>query len=514
MQRKYAIALTAALGLFMGVLDDTVVNVALSKMAAAFNPDPTKPPDFSSIQWVSTAYLLVQAAVIPAAGYFSIRFGIKRLFLGFLAIFTFGSLLCGLSDLITNDAGRPYLGLLIGARIIQGIGAGALFPLAFTLSLGEFAPEERSRASGIIAGPILVAPILGPFLGGWLTDNFGWQSIFFVNVPIGIIAVLLGLRIFPRDNTEAAKGRGFDYVGIGLVMAGTVSLIYGLNLVAQTKPDSRSPLYPTGELYGWGYPLVWVLLVIGFVLLAAFVVWELRHKDPVLDVGLFKDYNFAVSNVISWFNALIVFGSLLLLPVFFQQVRLPPLTATESGLSQVPQGIGSIIGVVISALLYSRLGPRIQVSLGLGLIAVSCFFNTSLTNSTNWYDLTPWLFLRGLGFSMTFVPIQTLSVFTLTGETLAKANSMFNVTRAIFSSAGTAAVITLFTQQSNSHFVPLPANAPQQQVFGALSAAQTTAVNDVFLYVTIGTVLIMIASFILIPSKKNAPQMAAQPMVG
>ncbi len=503
MQKKYAVALTAALGLFMAVLDDTVVNVALSKMSAVFHTD------LNTIQWISTAYLLVQAAIIPAAGYFGNRFGMKRMYIGFLALFTFGSLLCGLSDIFTDANGQPYIGLLIAARIIQGIGAGALFPLGSTIALGSFASAERAKASGIIAGPILIAPVLGPLLGGWLTDNLGWQSIFFVNVPIGIGAVLLGLRIFPAEMDKRAETRNaFDYLGLALVMSGTVAIIYGLNLVSQAKPNSFSPEHPGGEVNGWGYWPVWAIVGLGVVLFTAFVIWELRQRDPVLDVRLFTDYNFTVSNIISWFNALVVFGSLLLLPVFFQQVRIPPLNATDSGLSQVPQGIGSLIGVIGGALLYNRLGPRVQVALGLGLLAISTLFNTSMTTGTNWYDLTPWLFLRGIGFTLTFVPIQTLSVFTLNGEALAKATSMFSVGRQIFSSAGTAAVITVFTQQTASNYTPIAGT--QEQVRAGFAQAQTTAVNDVFGLITIGTVLILLMAVVLLPSKKNAPKMSAE----
>lgn len=509
MPKKYAIALTAAMGLFMAVLDDTVVNVALSKMSAAFRTD------LNTVQWVSTAYLLVQAAVIPAAGYLGSRFGMKRMFLGSLLFFTLGSLLCGLSDVVVavigNSENQPYIGLLILARIIQGIGAGALFPLASTIALGSFEAAERAKAGGIIAGPVLLAPILGPLVGGWLTDNWGWQSIFYINVPIGLVAMGLALRIFPKDNekeiakrTEKASS-AFDYVGLGLVMVGTVAVIYGLNLVSQVKPNSISLQHPSGEVYGWGYWPVWVIVGTGLILLTLFVLWELRKSDPVLDVRLFRDYNFTVSNIVSYFNALVVFGSLLLLPVFFQQVRIPPLNATDSGLSQVPQGIGSLIGVIAGASLYNRLGPRLQVGLGLGLLAVSTFFNTSLTTSSNWYDLTFWLFLRGLGFSLTFVPIQTLSVATLTGSSLAKATSLFSVGRQIFSSAGTATVITVFTQQTANNYQPV-AGTPQQ-VGMALAQAQTTAVNQVFMVVTIGTILVLLLSLLLMPGRKKAPKM-------
>jgi EmrB/QacA subfamily drug resistance transporter len=504
--KKYIIAFTAALGLFMAVLDDTVVNVALSKMSAAFHTD------LNTVKWVSTAYLLVQAAVIPAAGYLGSRFGMKRMYLGFLALFTVGSLLCGLSDVITDPNGQPYIALLIAARIIQGVGAGALFPLGSTIALGNFAPEERAKASGIVAGPVLIAPILGPLLGGWLTDNLGWQSIFFINLPVGLVAMLLVWRIFPAEMNRKAEGRSaFDYIGLALVMVGTVTIIYGFNLVSESKPDSVSLQHPDGEVYGWGYWPVWALIGAGLILFVSFVIWELRQRDPVMDVRLFKDYNFAVSNVISWFNAVVVFGSLLLLPVFFQQVRLPPLNATESGLAQVPQGLGSLVGVLLGSSLYNRLGPRWQVVLGLALLAISTFFNSSLTTGTNWYDLSFWLFLRGVGFSLTFVPIQTLSVFNLTGEALAKASSLFGVSRQIFSSVGTAIVITVFTQQTASHYAPV--TGTPQQVRAAFAQAQTTGVNDVFMIITIGTIIVLLLSSILLPGKKRTSERSLEKVV-
>ena len=500
---KYAVALTAAFGLFMAVLDDTVVNVALSKMASAFHAN------LSTIQWVSTAYLLIQAAVIPIAGYLGNRVGIKRMFLIFLGIFTLGSLLCGLSDRITDSSNHPYIGLLIAARVIQGIGAGALTPLASAIALGSFAPEERARASGIIAGPVLVAPILGPLLGGWLVDNFGWPSIFFINVPIGLVVVLLGLRIFPATLNERAAARAvFDGVGLVLVMVGTVTLIYALNLVSQTQPNSVSLAHPAGEVYGWGYWPVWAFLGSGIVLLVAFILWELRQRDPVLDVRLFTNYNFTISNIISWFNALVVFGSLLIMPIFFQQVRIPPLSATDAGLAQAPQGLGSLVGVVGGSLLYARLGPKVQIAVGLALLAVSSYATASLSITTNWYDITPWLFCRGLGFSLTFIPIQTLAIARLTGPTLAKATSLFTVGRQIFSSAGTATVITLFTQQTASHYTA--AVGTPAQIHLAFAQAQTAAVNDVFRFVALGTVGVLVLALITVPGKQRAPAMTAE----
>ena len=491
-------ALTAALGLFMAVLDDTVVNVALSKMATDFQVN------LSTIQWVSTAYLLIQAAIIPIAGYLGNRLGIKRLFLFFISVFTIGSLLCGLSGYITDASNHAYIGLLIAARVIQGIGAGALTPLASAIALGSFPPEERARASGIIAGPVLVAPVLGPLLGGWLIDKFDWPSIFFINVPIGLVVVLLGLQIFPATLNQRAEARtAFDAVGLALAMIGTVAVIYGLTFVAQTRPGSVSLTHPGGEVYGWGYWPVWALVGTGVVLLASFIWWELRQSDPVLEVRLFTNYNFTISNVISWFNAMVVFGSLLIMPIFFQQVRIPPLSATDAGLAQAPQGLGSIIGVIGGSILYQRLGPKVQIAFGLALLALSSYATASLTLTTNWYDITLWLFCRGLGFSLTFVPIQTLAIARLTGPTLPKATSLFSVGRQIFSSAGTATVITLYTQQTASHYTAVRGTAAQVHL--AFAQAQTAAVNDVFRFVTLGTLCVLVLALVTVPRKQTAP---------
>ncbi|MCU0495155.1 MAG: MFS transporter, partial [Chloroflexaceae bacterium] len=187
--QRYAIALTAALGLFMSVLDNTIVNVALFPMAQALGSD------LGTIQWVVTAYFLAQAAVIPIAGYFSVRFGQRRIFLVCLACFTVGSLLCGLAQDATA---------LIIFRVIQGLGGGALFPVAQALAFGAFDDEQRGASSALVGIPVLLAPAFGPTLGGWLTDSYGWASIFLINIPVGVLALALGWRIIPADAPDGA----------------------------------------------------------------------------------------------------------------------------------------------------------------------------------------------------------------------------------------------------------------------------------------------------------------------
>ncbi len=496
---RYAVALTAALGLFMAVLDNTIVNVALTPMAKALNTS------LNDIQWVIAGYFLAQAAIIPVAGYFANRFGAKRLFIISLTMFTIGSFLCGLA---------PNVTMLIIFRVLQGIGGGALFPLATAIAFSAFPPAERGGASAVVGIPVLLAPVFGPTIGGFLTDSFGWEYIFFVNVPVGIIAVFLAMRIIPQDNIaeeQAERRRSFDYVGLGLSILGVLAVVYAFTLVNQTIPGTETAFNPRGASYGWGYGWVWATLGAGIALLIAFAVYELRvSKDPVLDLRLFKNYDFTVSSVISWINAIVVFGSLFMLPVFLEQVRIPHLSPTDAGLSLMPQGIAAAIATAIGGALYRRIGPRPLVVAGSVLLLISSWLLTSLTPTSDGFSIMPALIVRGFGFGLTLVPVQTLALQNITGPALAKASSLFNVTRQIFSSIGIAAITTLFVQQTLSHAPSRPVGitpnlsnpAVQTAIANAQAQAGTAGMNDVFWYVTIGTVVLLLVSFAL-PSKSR-----------
>ena len=216
----------------MGVLDNTIINIALIPISTDLKVSLT------TIQWLVTGYFLSQAAVIPVAGYLGNLFGTKRVFLLSLAFFTIGSLLCGI-------AGDPTL--LIIFRVLQGIGAGALFPLGQTLALNPFEPEERGAATALIVGPVLLGPVFGPILGGWINDSFGWHYLFLINVPIGIIAVTLGLRILPDDKPDVATKQGrFDYVGLVLSTLGVVAVVYAFTLINQVDPATVTAQNPPG----------------------------------------------------------------------------------------------------------------------------------------------------------------------------------------------------------------------------------------------------------------------------
>jgi DHA2 family multidrug resistance protein len=503
---RYAIALTAALGLFMAVLDTTIVNVGLVPMSKAFNTD------LSTMQWVLTGYLLAQAGLIPVAGYLSNRFGQRLTFVISLSFFTLGSLLCALS---------PNEGWLIGFRVIQGIGAGILFPLGQSIAFGAFPPEKRAAAAPIIGVPILFAPAFGPTLGGLIIDNWGWEYMFYINVPVGILAIALAFWLIPADDksqTAVTKGR-FDYIGLVLSMLGILAVVYAFTLVSEVEPGTATPLNPRGDLYGWGYWMVWALIGVGLLLLAVFAWYELKvSKDPVIDLRLFKDYNFSVSSLVIFFAVIVLFSSLLLIPVFLQQVRQPHLSAVDTGLALMPQGIAALFGVAFAGRFFNKIGVRNLVVIGTLILLASTWPLMNFEPTTDGPALMPWLILRGLSFGLIAIPVQTLATQKIVGPALAKANSLFNMTRQIAQSIGNAVVISLFSQQVIQHAtelreqivktlpagVTLDPNNPQLAAMRdqLLAKAGTASVNDVFTILIYGTVIVLVIALVL-PSRKK-----------
>ncbi len=315
---KWQAAIIVAVGLFMAILDNTVVNVALTQMADAFHTDLT------TIRWVATAYFLAQAAVIPVCGYLSDLIGTKIVFLSALALFTVGSGLCAIA---------PNEHLLIAFRIFQGIGGGALFPIAFAIIFRVFPPAERGPASAVIGVPVLLAPAFGPTIGGFLTTNFNWNAIFTVNLPIGVAAFIFGALVLQGREAELSMlgtgpggpeaptpSRRFDFLGLLLSMAGFTTLVYGISHAGDLNPDNTT--------VGWDNPTVIAFLIVGVVLLLAFVVNELMISDPVIDVRLFRIYTFSSANVLTWAFSALFFGSVFLLPILLPDCAQPSVVRT------------------------------------------------------------------------------------------------------------------------------------------------------------------------------------------
>jgi EmrB/QacA subfamily drug resistance transporter len=491
---KYAASLSVAVALFRAILDITIVNVSLVAMLEDFETT------LSSIQWVVTAYTLAQAAVIPISGYLANRVGIKRLFLAALAVFTLGSLLCGLSRDLAS--GSDALNLLILFRVVQALGGGMLIPLGTSIAFGAFPPEERAASSAVISVPILFAPALGPTLGGLIVDSrFEWPAIFFINVPIGVVALGLIWRIVKPDERApvvAARAR-FDFVGLILSMVGVVLVIYAFVLIGQTKTGSVTADNPSGDVNGWGYWPVWALLGVGLVCLALFAYVELKlAKDPVLDLRLYRNHDFAVSSIVTWGTRAFIFGGFLLVPLFLQEYR--GQSAVHTGLILSAQGIGAIVGIQIASRLYDRIGPRALVIAGIVALVGSTVWLTFVTTESDAAFFMPILFLRGIGFGWVGLPLQTIALAAITGAALPKASSLYNATAQIFTSIGVAVVTTLLVQRTDVHVKDLAdaaVAAGNALPTDLILRAATAAMSDVFWMLAIGTLFVGLASLLL-----------------
>ena len=340
----------------MSVLDQTVVNIAIPRLQNAFGAD------IHSVQWVITAYLLTQGAMTPTASYLANNVGIKRSFILSLIAFTLGSLLCGLSW---------SLPMLILFRVVQGLGGAVLLPLAFTMLFREFAPGERGLALGTLGIPTLLAPALGPILGGYIVTFASWQLIFFINIPIGIVAVILA-TLFLREARAPERSR-FDLTGFITAAYGLAALLYAFSETTTA---------------GWGSVKVLGFLFSGALSLIAFIAIELttahRGGQPLLDLRLFTNRSFAAGNIALVFVIFGLFGSFFLIPIYLQVLR--GQSAFQAGLILLPQALAAMVSVVVGGRLVDRIGVKAVVIPGLLLLAFATWQLTFITlNSPFWW---------------------------------------------------------------------------------------------------------------------------------
>jgi EmrB/QacA subfamily drug resistance transporter len=454
---KWRAALVVALGLFMAVLDNTIVNVALPQMQAFFNTDR------QTITWVATAYFLAQAAVIPITGYLSDLIGTKTIFFTALLFFTVGSGLCAIA---------PSEGFLIGFRVLQGIGGGALFPTAFAIVFRVFPPAERGPAGALIGVPVLLAPAFGPTIGGYLTTTFDWRAIFTVNLPVGVIALILTalvLRGHEADRAIMAEGapsepsprpKRFDVTGLLLAMTGFTAAVYGISEAG--SQGWNDTIFQNFSLGGLTIQMsVLRYLIIGGGLLLLFVINELIVSDPVMDVRLFLNYTFTMANLLMWGVSAFLFGTLLLLPVFFENVQ--GHSALSTGEILIPAGLASAVATALSGRLYNVVGPRFLAAIGFALIVVGTYGFTKLGVNTDSTSLQPWLILRGLGLGFSNIPLQTLALSVISNRDMARASSLSNVTRQVFGAVGISSLTTYFTQQTATYGNQIKAAFQQAQ---------------------------------------------------
>jgi EmrB/QacA subfamily drug resistance transporter len=410
------------LGSIMSILDTTIVNVALSTLGRELHSS------IAQIQWVVTGYLLALAAVIPLAGWLARRFGAKQVYLTSLVLFTAGSVLCGLASSATE---------LIVFRVLQGIGGGLSLPIGQLIMAGAAGPKRMGRVMSVIAVPAMLAPIFGPAVGGLILDNASWRWIFFVNVPIGIVALATGLRGLP--NPERQPPGRLDVVGLVLLTAGMPLITYGLAEIGSTG--------------GFSSPKVVLPIVFGTALVVLFVLHALRVQRPLLDVRLYARRTFAAASITTFCLAGALFGAMILMPLYYQQVR--GQSVLDTGLLVGPQGLGAALVMPLSGRLTDRIGGGPLALFGVIITCVATIPFGLIGAHTSILGLSVALFLRGIGIGFAFVPAMAVAFAALRPDELSDATPQMNVLQRVGGSIGTAALAVVLQRSIISAGHPL-----------------------------------------------------------
>ncbi|MGH9770915.1 MAG: DHA2 family efflux MFS transporter permease subunit [Candidatus Acidiferrales bacterium] len=420
----WVIACTVMLATFMEVLDTSIANVALPHIAGSLSAS------VDESTWVLTSYLVSNAIVLPLTGWFSTLFGRKRFYIGCVIIFTVSSFLCGLA---------PSLPILVLFRVIQGAGGGGLQPVSQAILVESFEPEQQGMAMAFYGMGVVVAPIIGPTLGGWITDSYSWRWIFFINIPIGILAVLMTTALIKDPPYLLRKGLKdglkIDFIGIGLLSVGLGFL--------QIMLDK-------GQTDDWlGSHFIVACAVLAAVGLVGVVVWELRQKEPIIDLRLLKDKNFAVSTFTMFALGVVLYGTTVLLPVLVQ--TLMGYTAELSGLVLSPGAVITMFTMPLVGWLLSRIEARWLVVFGLIILSLGMSLLARINLTTSFMTLVLiWCISRG-GLGFLFVPINVMAFYFVPREKVNNATGLINVARNIGGSVGISLVVTMEARRAQTH---------------------------------------------------------------
>ncbi|HTT22280.1 MAG TPA: DHA2 family efflux MFS transporter permease subunit [Candidatus Sulfotelmatobacter sp.] len=446
----WIIALAVTLATFMEVLDTSIANVSLPHIAGSLSAGQ----DEST--WVLTSYLVSNAIVLPLSGWLSSIIGRKNFYMGCVMLFTLSSFLCGLA---------PNLGVLILCRVLQGIGGGGLQPSEQAILADTFPPAKRGMAFAIYGVAVVTAPAIGPTLGGWITDNFSWRWIFFINIPVGILSLLLTSRLIqdpPYFRRRKLAETHIDYVGLGFVALGLGTL--------QVVLDK-------GQRDDWfESQFITILTVISVASLLFVIFWEWKQKDPIVDLHLFRDRNFAISNLLMFMLGFALLGSTLLLPLFMQ--TLLGYTAQQSGLALMPGGFMIMALLPLVGFLLSRYTPRWLLIFGLVVLSASLFHMTTFNLQIDFRTTTMARLLQAVGMAFLFVPINTAAYAFLPREKNNAASGLMNLARNIGGSVGISVVTTMLDRRTQVHLTDLARNlsagnaAMMAMLRGAASAMQ------------------------------------------
>jgi EmrB/QacA subfamily drug resistance transporter len=440
------VASVVLLGAVMSILDTTVINVAIDQLATDFNASLT------TIQWVVTGYTLALAAVIPITGWAADRFGTKRIYLWSLALFMLGSALC---------AAAWSADSLIAFRVLQGIGGGMIMPSVMTIMTRKAGPLRMGRVMGILGVPMLVAPLVGPILGGWLVDDHSWRWIFLINIPIGIVAIILAQIVLERDEPQPAHK--MDWLGLALLSPGLTALIFGL---AESSDG------------GFGATKSWLPIVAGAGLIAGFFWHSWRSEAPLIDIKTFTQTRAGAAAGTFMLFAIAFFGSLLLIPLYYQSVR--GASALEAGLLLAPQGLGAMITMPLAGRLTDRYGPNRWPACGIPLLVIGIAPFAFVTATTSYVLLCSFGFVLGLGMGLSMMPTMTAAMQSVPPSAIARTSTAMNIIRQSGASIGTA-ILSVLLATTIADKLPTGAAPSGESGLGALhsmSAAQQAKIAE------------------------------------
>jgi EmrB/QacA subfamily drug resistance transporter len=417
------VAGVVVLGAIMSILDITVVNVALPTFQRVFGHGGQE-LQYSQVAWTVTGYTLALATVIPLTGWAADRFGTKRLYIAAIVLFTAGSALC---------ATAWDINALIGFRVLQGLGGGMLMPLGMTIMTHAAGPHRMGRLMAILGVPMLLGPIMGPIIGGWLIQVASWHWIFLINVPLGVIAIVYAWVVLEKDAPEPTES--LDVVGMLMMSPGLALFLYGVSSLPSHGGDVTDAH-------------VWLPALLGLALMATFVWWSFRPQHPLLDLRLLKNRNLALSLITMFLFAGAFFGGLLLVPTYFQQVR--GESTLHAGLLVAPQGLGAMMTMPIAGRLSDRVPIGRIVPVGLAVIIVGMFGLTQITDSTPYPVIIAMLVVMGWGMGGTMMPIMTTALRTLRSHEVARGSTLLNINQQIASSVGVATMSVVLTNHLKS----------------------------------------------------------------
>jgi len=423
-KRVMIVAGVVVLGAIMSILDITVVAVAQRTFQDIFGKTQAQ------VAWTSTGYTLALATVIPLTGWGADRFGTKRLYILAIVLFTAGSALCSTAS---------SLEMLVFFRVLQGLGGGMLMPLGMTILTRAAGPERLGRVMAVLGVPMLLGPIFGPILGGWLIDVASWHWIFLINVPIGIVAAIYAFMVLEKDDVSPSES--FDFVGMLLLSPGLALFLYGVSSIPAAQQEHGTMFTKT----------VVISSLLGIALVAAFVPWALRKKNlhPLVQLRLFTNRYMTVAVITMALFAAAFFGASLLFTLYFQQVR--GESPLSSGWLVAPQGFGAMLTMPVAGFLADKIGPGKVVLTGLIFDTLGMGMLFSVNDTTSYGYIIAAFIVMGLGMGATMMPVFTAALASLKSHDVARGSTLMNITQQISISIGTALFSVLLTSAYNAH---------------------------------------------------------------